>query len=125
MLDASPKKPTSAPRTNIGTKSADKIPSRAKSARSSVAASANLPALVMILFWPRVTRQGIIAGIVVGMVSSMTWILLSGEAYSKVYGLDAANAIVPFSQPGIVTIPLGFLTLVLVSLLTTGTKNAA
>ena len=91
----------------------------------SVAASANLPALVMILFWPRVTRQGIIAGIVVGMVSSMTWILLSGEAYSKVYGLEAANAIVPFSQPGIVTIPLGFLTLVLVSLLTTGTKNAA
>jgi cation/acetate symporter len=91
----------------------------------SVAASANLPALVMILFWPRVTRQGIIAGIVVGMVSSMTWIMLSGEAYSKVYGLDAANAIVPFSQPGIVTIPLGFLTLVIVSLLTTGTKNAA
>jgi cation/acetate symporter len=79
----------------------------------------------MILFWPRVTRQGIIAGIVVGMVSSMTWIMLSGEAYSKVYGLDAANAIVPFSQPGIVTIPLGFLTLVIVSLLTTGTKNAA
>lgn len=90
----------------------------------SVAASANLPALVMILFWPRVTRQGIIAGIVVGMVSSMTWILLSGEAYSKVYGLDAANAIVPFSQPGIVTIPLGFLTLVIVSLLSTGRKNA-
>jgi len=90
----------------------------------SVAASANLPALVMILFWPRVTRQGIIAGIVVGMVSSMTWILLSGEAYSKVYGLNAANAIVPFSQPGIVTIPLGFLTLVIVSLLSTGRKNA-
>jgi len=90
----------------------------------SVAASANLPALVMILFWPRVTRQGIIAAIVVGMVSSMTWILLSGEAYSKVYGLDAADAIMPFSQPGIVTIPLGFLTLVGVSLLTTGTKNA-
>ena len=89
----------------------------------SVAASANLPALVMILFWPKVTRQGIIAGIVVGMVSSMTWILLSGEAYSKVYGLDAANAIVPFSQPGIVTIPLGFLTLVIVSLLSSGRKN--
>ncbi len=89
----------------------------------SVAASANLPALVMILFWPRVTRQGIIAGIVVGMVSSMTWILLSGEAYSKVYGLDAADAIVPFSQPGILTIPLGFLTLVSVSLVTSGRKT--
>ncbi len=90
----------------------------------SVAASANLPALVMILFWPKVTRQGIIAGIVVGMVSSMTWILLSGEAYSKVYGLKAEDAIVPFSQPGILTIPLGFLTLVAVSLITSGRKNA-
>lgn len=84
----------------------------------SVAASANLPSLVMILFWPRVTKQGIVAAIVVGMVSSMAWILLSGEAYSRVYGLDAASAIVPFSQPGILTIPLGFITLVGVSLLT-------
>jgi cation/acetate symporter len=48
----------------------------------------------------------------------MAWILLSGEAYSRVYGLDAATAIVPFSQPGILTIPLGFITLVGVSLLT-------
>jgi cation/acetate symporter len=91
----------------------------------SVAASANLPSLVMILFWPKVTKQGIVAAIVVGMVSSMTWILLSGEAYSKVYGLDAAAAIVPFSQPGILTIPLGFLTLVVVSLLTTGRQQTA
>ncbi len=88
----------------------------------SVAASANLPSLVMILFWRGVTRQGIISAIVVGMVSSMTWILLSGEAYSKVYGLDASTAIVPFSQPGILTIPLGFVTLVVVSLMT-GTKK--
>lgn len=88
----------------------------------SVAASANLPSLVMILFWRGVTRQGIISAIVVGMVSSMTWILLSGESYSKVYGLDASAAIVPFSQPGILTIPLGFVTLVVVSLMT-GTKK--
>ena len=64
------------------------------------------------------TRQGIIAAVVVGMVSSLGWILLSGDTYGKVYGLDPADAMVPFSQPGIVTIPLGFLTLVLVSLLT-------
>ncbi len=84
----------------------------------SVAASANLPALVMLLFWKGTTRQGIIAAVVVGMVSSLGWILLSGDTYGKVYGLDPADAMVPFSQPGIVTIPLGFLTLVLVSLLT-------
>lgn len=86
----------------------------------SVAASANLPSLVMILFWSRVTRQGIITAIVVGMVSSLGWILLSAEAFEKIYGFDltTTSPIVPFSQPGIVTIPLGFLTLVVVSLMT-------
>jgi cation/acetate symporter len=86
----------------------------------SVAASANLPALVMLLFWRGTTRQGIIAAVVVGMVSSLAWILLSGETFEKVFGLPAASAIVPFSQPGIVTIPLGFGTLIAVSLLTRG-----
>ncbi|TWT96038.1 Cation/acetate symporter ActP [Botrimarina colliarenosi] len=84
----------------------------------SVAASANLPALVMLLFWPRVTKQGIIASVAVGMVSSLTWILLSADTFSKVYGLPASDAPMPFSQPGLVTIPLSFLTLVVVSLMT-------
>jgi cation/acetate symporter len=84
----------------------------------SVAASANLPALVMMLFWRGTTRQGIIAAVLVGMISSLAWILLSGDTYAAVYGLPPDRAWVPFSQPGIVTIPVGFLTLVLVSLAT-------
>jgi cation/acetate symporter len=88
----------------------------------SVAASANLPALVMLLFWPRTTRQGVIAAVIVGMVSSLAWILLSGDTFEKVYGLLKENAPVPFDQPGIVTIPLGFLTLVVVSLMTGGSR---
>jgi cation/acetate symporter len=92
----------------------------------SVAASANLPSLVMILFWPGTTRQGVTAAILVGMCSSLAWILLSAEAFQNVYGYsgDAAAkaAWVPFSQPGLVTIPLGFLTLVVVSLFTRSGK---
>jgi cation/acetate symporter len=84
----------------------------------SIAASANLPALVMLLFWKGTTKQGIIWSVIVGMVSSLGWILLSSDTYKSVYGLDPADAIAPFSQPGIVTIPLAFLTLVVVSLLT-------
>ncbi|QDT96982.1 sodium/solute symporter [Gimesia aquarii] len=84
----------------------------------SVAASANLPALVMLLFWSKTTKQGITAAIFVGMMSSLGWILLSADTYKGVYGLSPESAIVPFSQPGLVTIPLGFLTLVIVSLLT-------
>ncbi|MBI5380737.1 MAG: cation acetate symporter [Opitutae bacterium] len=84
----------------------------------NIAASANLPALVMLLFWKRTTKQGITAAIIVGMVSSLAWILLSAQAFKDVYGLDPARALVPFSQPAIITIPLGFLVLIVVSLLT-------
>jgi cation/acetate symporter len=84
----------------------------------NVAASANLPSLVMLLFWKGTTKQGITASIAVGLASSLAWILLSGDTYSKVYGWPAADAPVPFSQPALVTIPLAFVVLVLVSLAT-------
>ena len=91
----------------------------------SIAASANLPALVMLLFWKKTTKEGITAAIFVGMLTSLGWILLSSDSYRDIYGLPADQALVPFSQPGIVTIPLGFLTLVLVSLLTQRVARAA
>ena len=86
----------------------------------SVAASANLPALATLLFWKGATRQGIIASVIFGMVASLAWILLSGDTYKDVYGLPESDSIVPFSQPGIVTIPLSFLILIVVSLGTRG-----
>ena len=89
----------------------------------SVAASANLPSLIMILFWKGVTKQGVIAAVVVGMVSSLGWILLSADSMSKVFGFAGHEGFVPFGQPGIVTIPIGFLTLVAVSKMTQ--KNEA
>jgi cation/acetate symporter len=88
----------------------------------NVAASANLPALVMLLFWRRTTKQGITLEVLIGLVSSLTWLLLTKEAFQNIYGFSAADAAAkapaPFSQPGLVTIPLGFVVLVVVSLLT-------
>lgn len=88
----------------------------------NIAASANLPSLIMVLFWKGTTRQGVIAAVLVGMVASLGWVLGSADTIEKVYGFSAAEAaeraLVPFSQPGLVTIPLGFLTLVVVSMLT-------
>ncbi|MFZ4749146.1 MAG: cation acetate symporter [Phycisphaerales bacterium] len=95
----------------------------------NVAASANLPSLAMLLFWKRTTKEGVIAAMSVGLVSSLAWILLSADTLEKVYGYSAADAaaasIVPFSQPAIVTVPLGFATLVAVSLVTGGRRGAA
>ncbi|MBM4370045.1 MAG: cation acetate symporter [Deltaproteobacteria bacterium] len=91
----------------------------------NIAASSNLPALAMLLFWKKTTKQGITAAILVGMISSLSWILMSAQAYKDVYGLDPTTAIVPFSQPAIITIPLGFIVLVIVSLLTQKKAPAA
>lgn len=84
----------------------------------NVAASANLPALVMLLFWRRTTAAGITASVLVGLLTSLGWLFLTGPAFQYVYGLKASDAIVSFSQPAIVTLPLSLATLVAVSLMT-------
>ncbi len=83
----------------------------------AVAASANLPAIVMLLFWSRTTAKGITASIIVGIVTALGLILASPSMYTR-YGLDPDTALIPFSNPGLVSIPLSFLTLVVVSLMT-------
>ena len=83
----------------------------------AVAASANLPSIIMLLFWKRTTAQGIAASIVVGIATSLGLIAFSPDLYT-LYGLNPLDAPIPFSNPGIISIPLSFITLVVVSLLT-------
>jgi cation/acetate symporter len=83
----------------------------------AVAASANLPSLLLTLFWKKTTANGIIASILVGVFSSVTLILLSPDMWVR-YGFDPATAPMPINQPGIISIPLSFVVLVGVSLLT-------
>ncbi|MCG2784388.1 MAG: cation acetate symporter [Anaerolineae bacterium] len=89
----------------------------------AVAASANLPAIVMLLFWKKTTARGIAASIVVGIVSSLGLIALSPELFT-LYGMNPLDAPIPFSNPGIISIPLSFITLVVVSLLTQKKETA-
>ena len=84
----------------------------------AIAASANLPALLMLLFYKGTTKQGVIWGVLIGTISSVLWIALCPEMYKSLYGLDPKEALVPFSQPGIVTIPLSFIVILLVSMFT-------
>ena len=83
----------------------------------AVAASANLPSIIMILFWKKTTAKGIAASIVTGMVSAIGLIMFSPSMYDK-FGLDPLTAPIPLDNPGIFSIPLSFLVLVVVSLLT-------
>lgn len=83
----------------------------------AVAASANLPAILFLLFWKKTTAKGIAWSIIAGIVSSIGIILFSPTMYDK-YGLIPKSAPIPLDNPGIISIPLAVLTLVIVSLLT-------
>ncbi len=84
----------------------------------AVAASANLPAIIMILFWKKTTAWGIISSIAVGLVSSMTIILLSQKVFDGVYHLIDVTSPMPVNNPAIISVPLSFITIIIVSLLT-------
>ena len=85
----------------------------------AVAASANLPAIVLSIFWRRFNTAGAVTGLAVGLASSIALIAIS----PSVMGLDAKALIhgvpiFPLRNPGIVSIPLGFLGAVIATLLT-------
>jgi cation/acetate symporter len=88
----------------------------------AVAASANLPAILMMLFWKGTTAKGITAAVTVGILSSVGLIIFSPTMWER-YGLDPAMAPIPLNNPGIISIPLSFLVLYLVSLATAGSKR--
>jgi cation/acetate symporter len=90
----------------------------------AVAASANLPAIIMVLFWKKTTAKGVASSIVVGILSSILIILFSPTMYER-YGMLKTDAPIPLDNPGIISIPLSFLTLILVSLLARKKTEAA
>src|SRR4051794_942989 len=67
----------------------------------AVAASANLPVIVFSLFWKRFNTTGAVCGLAVGLVSSIALILVSPDFMKQ--------PLFPLKNPGIVSIPLGFL----------------
>ncbi|MCC6672158.1 MAG: cation acetate symporter [Planctomycetes bacterium] len=68
----------------------------------AVAASANLPVLVLALYWRRFTTMGAVCGLTTGLLASIGLILLGPSVMG-------ARAWFPLENPGIVSIPLGFL----------------
>jgi cation/acetate symporter len=87
----------------------------------AVAASANLPVIVLSLFWKRFNTVGAVAGLATGLAASLILIMISPSIMKVDPPTVAASArhliqrqpIFPLENPGIVSIPLGFLGAVL------------
>jgi cation/acetate symporter len=82
----------------------------------AIAASANLPAILFLLFWKKTSATGIAYSIVVGIVSSLAIILTSPTMWDR-YGLDSANAIHQLENPALISFPLAVITIYVFSLL--------
>jgi cation/acetate symporter len=80
----------------------------------AIAASANFPALVLSIFWKRLTTAGAQASMIIGTVSTLVLIYLSPTIQIDV--LKNTDAWFPLRNPGIVTIPLSFIVAIVVSL---------
>lgn len=77
----------------------------------AVAASANLPTIIYSLFWRRFNTRGALFSIYGGLISTLVLIFfspaISGSETAMLPNVDWA--IFPLSNPGIISIPFGFL----------------
>ncbi|TDB81441.1 cation acetate symporter [Actinomadura sp. KC216] len=84
----------------------------------SMAAAANLPAIVLSLFWRRFNSAGVVAGIYGGLVSSLMLVIFSPVVSGKTDPVTGESLsllpasvdfhLFPLENPGIVAIPIGF-----------------
>ncbi|MFC6119395.1 sodium/solute symporter [Macrococcoides bohemicum] len=75
-----------------------------------VAASANLPVIVYTIFWKRFNTQGAIAGIVVGLLTSIILVILSPNVMNPAgTGFINMDPIFPLANPAIISVPAGFI----------------
>jgi cation/acetate symporter len=87
----------------------------------AVVASANVPTILLTIFWRKFNTTGAIVGILVGLVSAMMLVLISpsvltGSSVEAVVGPRAiipVEPLSPFMNPALFSVPLGFLACVI------------
>ncbi|MBM7866939.1 sodium/solute symporter [Heliobacterium gestii] len=77
----------------------------------AVASAANVPVVVYSVFWKKFNTGGAVTGIVVGLLSTLALVAVSPNYF------PVKEALFPWKNPGIVSIPLGFLAAYVGSLL--------
>jgi cation/acetate symporter len=88
----------------------------------AIAASGNFPALTLAIFWRGATTAGMVAAMLVGTLATVILIYLSPTVQVDV--LHREGAWFPLKYPALVTLPLGFATGIVVSLLTRNEAEA-
>ena len=78
-----------------------------------IAASANFPVLILSMYWRGLTTRGAVVGGYVGLVAAVLFVLFSKSVWVTVLG--NAQALFPYDQPALFSMPLAFLVTFIVS----------
>ncbi len=81
----------------------------------ALAASGNVPALILSLYWRGCTGRGVTVGGLTGLLTAFVLTLLSPAVWEQTFALTQAPF--PYSSPAIISVPLGFFMIWLVSVL--------
>ncbi|WP_222928578.1 solute symporter family protein [Oceanobacillus piezotolerans] len=74
-----------------------------------VAASSNLPVLLLTIYWRRFNQTGAITGMVCGLTASILLLIVGPHMMNLEGGWIRREALIPLYNPGIIAIPIGFL----------------
>ncbi|MEA2291666.1 MAG: cation/acetate symporter [Solirubrobacteraceae bacterium] len=75
----------------------------------AVAASANFPALILALTWPRFNTVGAVTGVLLGAASAIFLVVVSPKVWPGADTVTTSPIGWTLANPGIVSIPLGFI----------------
>ncbi|HYZ06963.1 MAG TPA: cation acetate symporter [Rubrobacter sp.] len=81
----------------------------------AVAASANVPVILLTIFWKRFNTAGAVTGMLVGLISAVVLVILSPNVLTGPNPEPPATPIIPIDyifplkSPALVSVPLGFL----------------
>jgi cation/acetate symporter len=92
----------------------------------AVAASANLPIIILTIFWRRFNTTGAVTGMLVGLFSSLILVAISPNVWSPEVGkaILVGEPIFKLANPGIVSIPLGFIAAIVGTLLSSKKEDS-
>lgn len=85
-----------------------------------IAASSNFPVLFLSMYWKRMTSLGAVIGGMVGLITALVLVLLSPSVWVQVLGNP--QAIFPYDQPALFSMPLAFIVIYVVSMLDNSAK---
>ncbi|MGM8213246.1 solute symporter family protein [Virgibacillus sp. W0430] len=83
-----------------------------------VGASANLPTIIFSLYWRRFNTTGAVASMLIGTIASVGLVVIGPNVMGD-------NAIFPLANPGIISIPAGFLSAIIFTIFSKPEKQEA